>query len=104
MAEHRSIGIGSFRLAALARPRYHVATVSGYLSTKALNNPRGPGISAHVVDRACAAQVVATFRSEDRVGKSGLAPGRDGRASLGKDRALAAAAALAAKLNADDAR
>jgi hypothetical protein len=84
--------------------RYHVATVSGDLSPRKGGTAAAAGLSAHVIDRLDAHKVVATFRSDDRLDERD-ALGRLVRSpSRGQDGARAAAEALAAEWNADEAR
>jgi hypothetical protein len=85
------------------RPRYHVITVTGYPNARKGRTKHEPGLSAHVIDRLDAHKVVATFRSEERIGGTDKI-GRFNRAvTRGQEGALLAAEALAEWWNADDA-
>lgn len=82
----------------MSRPRFIVATCTGYMITPKASGQRGghskPGLSASVLDTWYAHREVATFRSEDPK-RGRFLGGRIGAAA-----ALANAHALAETLNA----
>jgi hypothetical protein len=77
----------------MKRPRFTVATCSGFLDDAPRRRAGSPGLSAYVVDNFYNGKVVATFRSEE-AGR-GRILGRRGRAY-----AVAAAEQRAQQLNA----
>jgi hypothetical protein len=54
-----------YPFAAPDEPRFGVMMVSGYMTARKGKTHDGPGLSAHVIDRADNCRVVATFRSEE---------------------------------------